>query len=269
MANQDYSQYVSAAAKKYGIPEKLINQVISVESSGNPMAISKTGPRGLMQVSSAVAKEAGYSKDEMFDPAKNIDAGAKYLAQNLKAFNGNVSHALLGYNQGTGGAKNMLSGKTEMAAEGWKYIHNKKFSPEYLSKDAAIQVTPNPEDYMTPSTENLIGLGREGVNPDQGDKYSTSAMFTATPDQAKPQEPEETEAQKRVKQSQQLLDLSSKINNLFSPAGKQQLQVQAPQPQPMLMQQQPPQQLDMSLYNSRLPIPQTVVQQPKLMGGFI
>ncbi|MCS5737364.1 lytic transglycosylase domain-containing protein, partial [Herbiconiux daphne] len=85
----DYSDLIKKYSKKYGVPEKLIQQLINVESSGDAGAVSPTGPVGLMQVSSAVAKEAGYSKSDMYDPEKNIDAGVKYLASNLKAFKGN------------------------------------------------------------------------------------------------------------------------------------------------------------------------------------
>ncbi|MFW3388125.1 UNVERIFIED_CONTAM: lytic transglycosylase domain-containing protein, partial [Kocuria sp. CPCC 205274] len=136
----DYSDLIKKYSAKYGVPEKLIQQVINVESSGKADAVSKTGPVGLMQVSSAVAKEAGYSKSDMYDPEKNIDAGVKYLASNLKAFKGNVPNALLGYNQGTGGARQMLSGKKPMAQEGYNYMRNKKFSPEYIAKDASVPV---------------------------------------------------------------------------------------------------------------------------------
>lgn len=260
----DYSQYVSAAAKKYGVPEKLVHQLISVESSGNANATSPTGPRGLMQVSGAVAKEAGYTKEDMYDPEKNIDAGVKYLAQNLKAFDGNVPQALLGYNQGTGGAKQMLSGKKAMAEEGWNYIHNKKFSPEYLSKDS--KVVPSYTDYMTPNTDAMIAMGREGVNPTPDDQYTTSAMFNSTPEEAQDPtdgQPVETEIQKKLKESQQYADLKNKMQ--AAPAPQQQIQapsLQAPQPQ----------QLNMALFSSRLQQPQTqrpqgLPQLANLIGG--
>lgn len=253
----DYSQYVSAAAKKYGVPEKLINQLINVESSGNASAVSKTGPVGLMQVSSAVAKEAGYSKQDMYDPEKNIDAGTKYLAKNIDAFGGNVTKALLGYNQGTGGAKQMLAGKVPMAKEGWNYIHNNKFSPEYLANN---KVVPSYQDYMTPDTNALTAMGEQGVNPQQGNQYSNSAMFDTTPTEAQ-QTPEETETEKRLREGQKYTELKNQISKLF---GGSQPQQQAPQVQAPVMQmpqQQAPQQLNTALFNSRIQQPQ--MSQPQ------
>lgn len=166
---KDYSELIAKYAKKHGVPEKLIRQVINVESSGKADAVSPTGPVGLMQVSTGVAKSAGYSKADMYDPEKNIDAGTKYLASNLKAFNGNVSHALLGYNQGTGGARSMLSGKRPMAKEGYNYIHNKKFSPEFLNSEDTL---PKPE---------AVEVGK-GPVPAQQPKYANASLSSVAPE---------------------------------------------------------------------------------------
>ncbi|MFW3388700.1 UNVERIFIED_CONTAM: lytic transglycosylase domain-containing protein, partial [Kocuria sp. CPCC 205274] len=167
MAKQDYSDLVAKYAQKYGVPEKLVHQLISVESSGNANATSPTGPRGLMQVSRAVAEEAGYTRADMYDPEKNIDAGTRYLAQQLKAFKGNVPHALLGYNQGTGGARQMLSGKIPMAQEGYNYMRNKKFSEEYRSNDATLPIPQGAASQKAPATMDLIGMGKQAMQPQQ------------------------------------------------------------------------------------------------------
>lgn len=255
MAN--YNDLIASASKKYGVPEKLIRQVISVESSGDPNANSPTGPRGLMQVSTAVAKESGYSKSEMYDPEKNIDAGTAYLAKNLKAFNGNVSHALLGYNQGTGGAKEMLSGKRPMAEEGQKYMTNKKFSPEYLARDIGEKVVPNYQDYMTPYTNDLIAAGKEGVNPEQGDQYSTSAMFNVPQEDTPQKTPEELEAEKRKQAVSQLTQTAASLFNKPNSYQPQQVDNGASQ----LLQQRQQTQLDTSNLSSRLPTTQSQVAQ--------
>ena len=46
----------------------------------DPRAVSRKGARGLMQLMPATGRRFGLSKSEMFDPAKNLDAGARYLA---------------------------------------------------------------------------------------------------------------------------------------------------------------------------------------------
>lgn len=208
MAQQaDYSDLITKYSQKYGVPEKLIRQLISVESSGNAKATSPTGPAGLMQVSTAVAKEAGYTKADMYDPEKNIDAGTKYLAANLKAFKGHVPSALLGYNQGTGGAKQMLSGKKPMAQEGYNYIHNKKFSPEYLSKDASI---PIPQ--QTQATSDLVQMGRQAVEAPKN-PYDSASMMQEVPQEAQPQ----PEQPKEPSDTDILRMVSDKARQLFNP----------------------------------------------------
>lgn len=139
---RNYGALINNASARYGIPADLIASVIQTESSGNPKAESGTGPVGLMQISKAVAKDYGYDLNDRYDPAKNIEMGTRYLADNLRAFNGNVPRALLGYNQGTGGARQILSGQRDMPEEGFKYIRNPNFR-NYVS-------TNTPSQYSTP-----------------------------------------------------------------------------------------------------------------------
>lgn len=154
----DYGALIQKAAKKYGVDPQLVQSVIQVESSGNPSAASGTGPVGLMQISEALAKDYGYSLNDRLDPAKNIDMGTRYLAQNLKAFGGDTSKALLGYNQGTGGARQMLSGKLPMAPEGAKYITRPEFQ-QFINNRAianpiaALQQT-KPDNTFSPALLN-------------------------------------------------------------------------------------------------------------------
>jgi membrane-bound lytic murein transglycosylase C len=78
-----------AAAKRYQISPQLIYGIIETESSFNPFAVSTANAYGLMQV---VPKTAGAdvferikkkkgmpTKQQLFDPAFNIDIGSAYL----------------------------------------------------------------------------------------------------------------------------------------------------------------------------------------------
>ncbi len=51
-----------------------------------------------MQLMPATAVEMGVT--DIFDPAQNIAGGVQYLARMLDLFNGNIDHALAGYNAG-------------------------------------------------------------------------------------------------------------------------------------------------------------------------
>lgn len=83
-----WSIFAENAASQYGVDEKLISAIISVESGGNPGVVSRSNAVGLMQIKASTAGREVYrtqgrrgqpSTAELRDPAKNIDIGAAYL----------------------------------------------------------------------------------------------------------------------------------------------------------------------------------------------
>lgn len=137
MGRQQLSPMVQEASRKYGIPANLIHAVIQRESSGRPNAASGTGPVGLMQISNALAKQYGYDPKDRLDPRKNIDMGARYIRDNLKAFNGDVQKAMVGYSEGTAGARQMFSGKRPLTPQAQDSMTNKLFTPFYTEDQLA------------------------------------------------------------------------------------------------------------------------------------
>lgn len=76
------------AARNYGVDQKLVDAIITVESGGNPTVVSKSNAVGLMQIKASTAGREVYrsqgrhgqpSKSELRDPVKNIDIGTAYL----------------------------------------------------------------------------------------------------------------------------------------------------------------------------------------------
>jgi hypothetical protein len=95
-----FSTALSRISTEHGIPPRLVQAIIQVESEGNPKAVSRQGAMGLMQLMPSVLK--AYQVEDPFDPLANIDAGVRHLKYLLQEFSGNLSLALAAYNAGPG-----------------------------------------------------------------------------------------------------------------------------------------------------------------------
>ncbi len=97
-----YDREIAAAIEDvhdvHHVPAALVKAVITQESSWNPRAVSRAGALGLMQLLPATAAKVGVSREELFDPAKNILAGVRLLAVLLRHYRGDVISALTAYN---------------------------------------------------------------------------------------------------------------------------------------------------------------------------
>lgn len=84
------------------VPETLLLAVARGESDFNPDARSHANAHGLMQILwPSTARHLGLNLlSELYDPCKNIDAGARYLKELLNHYDGNVHLALAAYNYG-------------------------------------------------------------------------------------------------------------------------------------------------------------------------
>lgn len=91
------------AASTYQIPLNLLKAVAKAESDFDPNCTSSSGAMGIMQLMPETAKSLGVT--DAYDPEQNIMAGAKYLAENLKRYNGDKELALAAYNAGPGAVK--------------------------------------------------------------------------------------------------------------------------------------------------------------------
>jgi len=94
----DLRDVIDFHAKRRGLSEALVRAVIRAESGGNPLAKSRSGACGLMQLMPTTAAEMGIYN--LFDPDQNIAGGTRYLAKMLELFDGNKELALAAYNAG-------------------------------------------------------------------------------------------------------------------------------------------------------------------------
>jgi len=97
-SGKDYDPHVQAAAQRYELPAALIKAVMAAESAFNPRAVSRKGAQGLMQLMPETARELSVS--DAFDPAQNIDGGARYLRKLWTRYDGDLYRTLSAYNAG-------------------------------------------------------------------------------------------------------------------------------------------------------------------------
>ena len=113
---QKLSKYKTVQiAEEHDTDVELLLAIVFVESNFNPVAVSKNGAGGLMQLMPHTARELGLkvpkykdkrkpnrdaSIDERFDPIKNLHAGLIYFNKLLKKHRGDLTLALGAYNVG-------------------------------------------------------------------------------------------------------------------------------------------------------------------------
>ncbi|MBM7059206.1 lytic transglycosylase domain-containing protein [Pseudomonas sp. UL073] len=133
---QPYEQLIAAAATAHDLPPALLHAVISVESGYDPRAQSPQGAAGLMQLMPATARELGVS--DVWDPAANVDGGARYLKRMLELFGNDLSLALAAYNAGPGAVRD--SGRSiPPIPETMRYVPNVL---EHYRRLVASRATP-------------------------------------------------------------------------------------------------------------------------------
>ncbi len=91
-----WQSLIQQAAQAHNVPAGLIAAIMAVESGGNPNAVSPAGALGLMQVMPDQLTRLGVAQDKWTDPASNIDAAARYLAETLGS-GGTIQDAVARY----------------------------------------------------------------------------------------------------------------------------------------------------------------------------
>jgi soluble lytic murein transglycosylase-like protein len=96
----EFSDTITNAAKQYGVDVGFIRAIIHAESAFNPLAQSRKGAMGLMQLMPGTARDMGVA--DTTNPEQNIRGGVRYLASLLQTFRGDETLAAAAYNAGPG-----------------------------------------------------------------------------------------------------------------------------------------------------------------------
>lgn len=113
----DFSQYgnvpsniqdaIIQASNSTGVDPDLLARVTRQESGFDPTAVSSAGATGLFQTMPDTARDLGI--EDMTNPYQSAMGGAKYIAQNLQKYGGDITKALAAYNAGPGNVDSWIS----------------------------------------------------------------------------------------------------------------------------------------------------------------
>jgi soluble lytic murein transglycosylase-like protein len=96
----DFESEINAAATSNGVDPALLKGLVQQESGFDPNAHSGAGAVGLTQLMPGTAAALGVT--DPTDPVQSLQAGARYLREQLDRFGGDERLALAAYNAGPG-----------------------------------------------------------------------------------------------------------------------------------------------------------------------
>jgi len=96
--SNNYDLLISEFSQKYQVDSALIKAMIRAESGFNPLAVSRKGAKGLMQLMPQTASRMNVSN--VFNPKENIEGGVRYFKYLLSLFNNDLRLSLAAYNAG-------------------------------------------------------------------------------------------------------------------------------------------------------------------------
>lgn len=131
----EYQDIIDKNAEIYNIDKNLVYALVKKESKYDPLAVSKKGAKGLMQImpetGEYIAKLIGdknYKEDDLFDAETSIRYGTYYLGKLKKDFNGDIDAMLAAYNGGEGNVRKwMAENNGDLIADEIPFIQTKNY----------------------------------------------------------------------------------------------------------------------------------------------
>jgi len=146
---------VITKAQELGIDFRLALTLAYVESGLRQNKTGGSGEIGIMQVMPATGKLLGYKEEDLRDADKNLEAGLKYLKQNMDRYNNDPILAAVAYNAGPDHP--FFSGKAQSPPESTLgYVNNIQAlggfepTPSQVPEEAPVSET---QPTITPASE--------------------------------------------------------------------------------------------------------------------
>lgn len=150
-----YQSCFERAATRYRLPLTLLLAVARGESDFNPRARSHANAHGLMQILwPSTARYLGFNRlSELYEPCRNVEAGARYLREMIDRYDGNVHLALAAYNYGP---TRIHANRTIPGGAAWysAYIH--RHLDYVLGRGPSALPDDAPRDYKVEAKMALI-----------------------------------------------------------------------------------------------------------------
>jgi hypothetical protein len=131
------------AGRKFQVNPNVVAAVMRVESAFNHRARSRKGARGLMQLMPGTAARFGVGVDELYTPARNIEAGTRYLRFLVDRFEGDAVRVIAAYNAG------------ENAVERYGGIPPYRETQQYVKKVLAALGAEMPQTLGAPASATV------------------------------------------------------------------------------------------------------------------
>ena len=149
-----FREAVDQIARRHDLPPQLVHSVIRVESNYNPYAVSPKGALGLMQLVPGTARRFGVSN--VFNPAENIEGGARYLRYLLDLYKGDYQLALAAYNAGEGAVSR--HGGVPPYPETVNYVHQVRKRLEEAARQQPARKPEAKPDAVKPAPVRIVEI---------------------------------------------------------------------------------------------------------------
>ncbi len=155
-------ELIEEVARQHGFEPEFIDAVIRVESAYDPLAVSRKGAQGLMQLMPGTAARLQVS--DPFDPEENLRAGVRELSRLVDRFAGSYDLALAAYNAGEG------------AVERYRGVPPYSETRNYITR---IMTLYTGRPYRLPGAKRPSAPVRLLRDPDSGQAVITNVGSTA------------------------------------------------------------------------------------------
>lgn len=152
----------------------LLQALIWQESRFNASAQSPVGAYGLTQIMPGTARDLGIYPAYRTDPVMQVRGGARYLAQRLNDFDGNVVLALAAYNAGAGNVRKYGGVPPFKETQHYVQVIPRKYN-EYLARVGGIDALGTIEPGLLANAQ----LGMQGMSAMGYGDYSQATVQQA------------------------------------------------------------------------------------------